>query len=483
MEKIKKKLSFFMAMVMIFAMIPFSAFAAETKTITLNFFDEVNNVQVEESTMEVAKDATHVNTSVITLPKGYELNGVTGDLPINDGYVYVGVKPAELTTKTVLLNFYDEVNKVQVAEIPMEVDKNATHVNTSAIALPKGYELNGVTGDLPINDGYVYVGVKPAEPTTKTVLLNFFDEVNNVQVAEVPMEVAKDATHVNTSKITLPEGYELNGVTGDLAINDGYVYVGVKPVKTTKAVILNFYDEVNKVQIAEVSMEVAKDAIHVNTSKITLPEGYELNGVTGDLQINDGWVYVGVKPAENTKTIWLNFYDELAGKTVAEVPMVVDKDAIHVNTSKITLPEGYEFSGWVGDLRINDGWVYVGVKPIETPRELETITVKYMEDKSENRKEVAQSIKVKKDENAVLQSSVYKEFEKSGYKLSGWKIGDKFFKAGQKVTFSELAALVEDVKADAEIVLHPVFDKVDNFGSGSSGASGGRTNVNTGVNF
>ena len=413
MEKIKKKLSFFMAMVMIFAMIPFSAFAAETKTITLNFFDEVNNVQVEESTMEVTKDATHVNTSVITLPKGYELNGVTGDLTINDGYVYVGVKPVK---------------------------------------------------------------------ATKTVILNFYDEVNKVQVAEVPMEVAKDAIHVNTSKITLPEGYELNGVTGDLAINDGYVYVGVKPVKATKTVILNFYDEVNKVQVAEVPMEVAKDAIHVNTSKITLPEGYELNGVTGDLQINDGWVYVGVKPAENTKTIWLNFYDELAGKTVAEVPMVVDKDATHVNTSKITLPEGYEFSGWVGDLRINDGWVYVGVKPIETPRELETITVKYMEDKSENRKEVAQSIKVKKDENAVLQSSVYKEFEKSGYKLSGWKIGDKFFKAGQKVTFSELAALVEDVKADAEIVLHPVFDKVDNSGSGSSGASDGRTNVNTGVN-
>lgn len=347
MEKIKKKLSFFMAMVMIFAMIPFSAFAAETKTITLNFFDEVNNVQVEESTMEVAKDATHVNTSVITLPKGYELNGVTGDLQINDGYVYVGVKPAE--------------------------------------------------------------------PTTKTILLNFYDEANKVQVAEVAMEVAKDAIHVNTSKIALPEGYELNGVVGDLAINDGYVYVGVKPVKTTK-------------------------------------------------------------------TIWLNFYDELAGKTVAEVPMEMEKDAIHVNTSKITLPEGYEFSGWVGDLRINDGWVYVGVKLIETPRELETITVKYVEDKAENRKEVAQSITVKKDENAVLQSSVYKEFEKSGYKLSGWKIGDKFFKAGQKVTFSELAALVEDVKADAEIVLHPVFDKVDNPGSGSSGASDGRTNVNTSVN-
>ena len=77
---------------------------------------------------------------------------------------------------------------------------------------------------------------------------------------------------------------------------------------------------------------------------------------------------------------------------------------------------------------------------------------------------------------------ISKRFEKSGYKLSGWKIGDKFFKAGQKVTFSELAALVEDVKADAEIVLHPVFDKVDNPGSGSSGTSDGRTNVNTGVN-
>ena len=179
-----------------------------TKEITLNFYDEVNNTQVKEEKMTVAKDATTVGTAAITeyLPEGYEFT-MTGDLMITtDGYVYVGVKPA---TKEITLNFYDEVNNTQVKEEKMTVAKDATTVGTAAITeyLPEGYEFT-MTGDLMITtDGYVYVGVKPA---TKEITLNFYDEVNNTQVKEEKMTVAKDATTVGTAAITeyLPEGYE-----------------------------------------------------------------------------------------------------------------------------------------------------------------------------------------------------------------------------------------------------------------------------------
>ena len=135
--------------------------------------------------------------------------------------------------------------------------------------------------------------------------LNIYDEVNHKQVEEKVMEVAADATTINTSAITLPAGYEFT-VTGDLTITpDGYVYVGVKPVAATKEITLNIYDIENHKQVKEEKMTVAADAIHVNTSAITLPEGYEFT-VTGDLAIRDNNVYVEVKPVESGSTAIVN---------------------------------------------------------------------------------------------------------------------------------------------------------------------------------
>ena len=127
-------------------------------------------------------------------------------------------------------------------------------------------------------------------------------------------------------------------------------------------------------------------------------------------------------------------------------------------------------------------------KPVIIPRELKTVIVKFLEDKDSAQEEVAASIVVNKDDWALMQGSVYSKFEREGYKLSGWRIGDRFFKAGQKVTFEELAEIIGD-NFDAEgnsiLSFYPVFDKInnpDNSGSGDSGNStAGRANVNTGV--
>ena len=63
--------------------------------------------------------------------------------------------------------------------------------------------------------------------------LNFYDEAEEKQVAEVEIRVAADATYVNTSEMEVPEGYELVEV-GDLPIRDGYVYVPVRKVAPLK---------------------------------------------------------------------------------------------------------------------------------------------------------------------------------------------------------------------------------------------------------
>ena len=129
--------------------------------------------------------------------------------------------------------------------------------------------------------------------TEKTISINFYDEEANAQVKEETMKVPADATSVNASSLPVPEGYELV-LSGDLAINDGYVYAAVRKVATTKTVKINYYSEEEKKQIAEVEFTVDKDATSVNTSKLTAPEGYELV-LSGDLAINDGYVYAAVR--------------------------------------------------------------------------------------------------------------------------------------------------------------------------------------------
>ena len=209
----------------------------------------------------------------------------------------------------------------------------------------------------------------------KTIYINFYDEEANTQVKEEPMQVPADATSVNASSLTAPEGYELV-LSGDLAINDGYVYAAVRKVATTKTVKINYYSEEEEKQIAEVELTVDKDATSVNTSKLTAPEGYELV-LSGDLAINDGYVYAAVRKVATTKTVKINYYSEEEEKQIAEVELTVDKDATSVNTSKLTAPEGYELV-LAGDLAINDGYVYAAVRKAVTTK---GITVVYQDRK------------------------------------------------------------------------------------------------------
>ena len=334
---------------------------ATTKTVGVNYFDIVNDVQVFESSVVVDADANNVNYTALTdIPEGYELVNV-GDFQINDGWIFVAVRPVE-TTVTVGVNYWDIVNNKQVYEGKVTVDKDAYNVNTSDLTdIPDGYELVNV-GDVQINDGWIFVEIKPIE-TTVTVGVNYWDVVNNKQVYEGKVTVDKDAYNVNTSDLTdIPEGYELVNV-GDVQINDGWIFVEVRPVATTKVIGVNYWDVVNNEQVAEGEAIVAADAWNVNSSALVdIPEGYELVNV-GDFQINDGWIYVEVKPVPTTKTVGLNYWDIINNKQVAEGSVEVAADATNVNTSTFTdIPEGYELV-WTGDLQINDGWVWVEVRP------------------------------------------------------------------------------------------------------------------------
>ena len=338
--------------------------AATTQTVGVNYWDVENDKQAGEGEVTVDADAWNVNSSELTdIPEGYELT-VVGDFAINDGWIFVSVRPV-VTTKTVGVNYWDVENGKQAGEGEVTVDADATNVNTSALTdVPEGYEL-ATLGDVSINDGWIYVEVRPVA-TTQTVGVNYWDVENSKQAGEGEVTVDADATNVNTSQLTdVPEGYELATV-GDVTINDGWIYVEVRPVAAMQTVGVNYWDVENGKQAGEGKIMVDADATNVNTSALTdIPEGYEL-AETGDIAINDGWIFVSVRPVVTTKTVGVNYWDAENGKQAGEGEVTVDADATNVNTSQLTdVPEGYELAA-VGDVTINDGWIFVDVRPVAT---------------------------------------------------------------------------------------------------------------------
>ena len=333
--------------------------------------------------------------------------------------VVVSIPFAAFADNTATLNYYcsGDANHSghQADEVTISAS-SATSVTLQEVKdnLPKGYvlviEKNSYDINYDSNGGYVYIDVTEAK--TKTITINYYSESENKQAGEDKMTVAADATSVNSSELTAPNGYELvQG--GDFPIRDGYVYVAVKPVPTTKTIKINYYSEAEEKQIAEVEMTVAADATYINTSALTAPEGYELV-LSGDLAIRDGYVYAAVKKI-GSKTVKINYYSEAEEKQIKEEELTVAPDATCVNTSKLTAPTGYELVE-VGDLPIRDGYVYAAVRKVSTKE------VKINFYCPEEKKQVAEPTVVVNADATCVNSSAYAALVPAGYELA--EVGD-----------------------------------------------------------
>ena len=283
--------------------------------------------------------------------------------------------------------------------------------------LPEGYELvegiYSVAGGETQDSYFVYAEVKKVlVEETQDVKINYYDEAAGKQVAEVPVQVSIDTSCVNMAILTryLPEGYTLEG--SDCIIRDEYVYVSVAPAEEVQNVKINYYDEAAKKQVAEVPVQVSIDTSRVNMAILTryLPEGYTLEG--SDCIIRDEYVYVSVAPAEEVQNVKINYYDEAAGKQVAEVPVQVSMDTSCVNMAILTryLPEGYTIEGT--DCIIRDGYVYVSVAPAE---EVQNVKINYYDEDAE--KQVAEvPVQVSIDTSCV-NMAILTRYMPEGYAL------------------------------------------------------------------
>ena len=143
--------------------------------------------------------------------------------------------------------------------------------------------------------------VNAEEAQDKKIYLIYVDENGN-RVGENTVlfsHIDRDGNGaINSTEIPMPIGC----VYGEETVGDVFAYADEEiqtiKVKTSKEVGINYYDAEHGVQVKEETIKVPGDAIHVNSGELNVPEGYELT-VTGDLPINDGWVYAEVHKKVN----------------------------------------------------------------------------------------------------------------------------------------------------------------------------------------
>ena len=350
-KKLYRLMAGLLAALMICASVPSVAYASpeDGKEVILNFYDEVNNKQVKEEKMTVAADAVHVSSSAITAPEGYELT-VTGDLVIADGYVYVGLKPIEKpATKEVILNFYDEVNNKQVKEEKMTVAADAVHVSSSAITAPEGYEFT-VTGDLIIADGYVYVGLKPAEisepeePTPETVIMNVqFVTEDGTPVGGGDYFLPEGVQNYSVLNQYLPEGYKL-AVSGDFFVKEGES-IEVRVEKIAEDIIMNISFKDGEEVVGGGDYFVPAGVQNYSVLEQYVPEGYRMT-VSGDFMAEAG-AHLDISVEKVEKDVIMNI-------------RFVTADGTFVSGGDYFLPEGIQ------NFSILEQYVPVGYQMLES---------------------------------------------------------------------------------------------------------------------
>ena len=162
------------------------------------------------------------------------------------------------------------------------------------------------------------------------------------------------------------------------------------------------------------------EVLPAETVKKYLPEGYELvegiYSVAGGETQDSYFVYAEVKKVlvEETQDVKINYYDEAAGKQVAEVPVQVSIDTSCVNMAILTryLPEGYTLEG--SDCIIRDGYVYVSVAPAE---EVQNVKINYYDEAA--KKQVAEVPVQVSIDTSCANMAILTRYLPEGYTIEG----------------------------------------------------------------
>lgn len=345
-----------------------------TQSVVLNYYDELNNKQAAEVTVQTtAKEGEAVDWSVITanLPAGYIIDQKDSAYLVTGGYVYIAVAPnsdenvgddsvAE-ATQEVRLRYFDETN-TEVRNMPVVVSAEEedgqpkTTVDKGLVTrfMPNGFHFVG--SDFAIVNGEVIISVSSEESSTPEVdsrlVIDYYDEATGKQVAAVPVDdiSAVEGAEVDWSVITahVPEGYVINQKGTPYEVVGGQVAVSVSPMEETQEITIKYYDRTSREVVAEVPTFVSKVS-GINMAILTryMPEGYAF--VWSDFVINNGVVEVAVnKDVEIREAVLHITFETPSGEVVGTETVSAEgadgEDAVFKLGTDFNLPEGYKLS-------------------------------------------------------------------------------------------------------------------------------------------
>ena len=151
------------------------------------------------------------------------------------------------------------------------------------------------------------------------------------------MTVDKDATYINTGKLTAPDGYTI-GIVGDIKISqNNKVYITVDQNK--KSVTVIFKESGNVVSSKKLS--VVATAQYVDKSRITAPAGYRIATTDSKLKISENNT-VTVEVKKLGKTIKVVYRLAKTNRIVTTGKIVVVKKATSIKASEVPVPAGYK---------------------------------------------------------------------------------------------------------------------------------------------
>ena len=244
--------------------------------------------------------------------------------------------------------------------------------------IPQGYQLIADKFyTLGFGSGSVDLYFDLIEMETKDIAIYYYCPDDNFSTDGKSVTVEGTATTIDIKDLTdIPEGYEIDEVAsnvkdGKIAINPGdQIQVTLK--KSDRDIAIYYYCPDDNFSADGKSITVEGTATTIDIKDLTdIPEGYEIDEAEtfvkdGKIAINPGdQIQVTLKKIDTTKVIGINFWDIENNKQAGESEIIVDANADNVNTSTFAdkVPEGYELVS-VGNIEINDSWIYVEVRPV-----------------------------------------------------------------------------------------------------------------------
>ena len=250
-----------------------------------------DGVKIGQELLSGVKDHKFNTTELKHIPEGYK-TVLTGDIAVQDGVAKVELKKeAEkpvVKNRNVYVKFETEDGKLLDAATVVKLGGKDTVFNTSKVEVPEGYELCEV-GDVYVSleDDAVTLKVREVVVPDRTVWVKFETEDGKLLDAATVVKLGGKDTVFNTSKVKVPEGYELCEV-GDVyvSLEDDAVTLKVREVVVPdRTVWVKFETEDGKLLDAATVVKLGGKDTVFNTSKVKVPEGYELCEV-GDVYVS-----------------------------------------------------------------------------------------------------------------------------------------------------------------------------------------------------